>query len=89
MKEKLFKLKTEALKQIKECDDNEVIEKIRVRYLGKKGELTSILRSMGTLSAEERPEIGKLANDVRAVIENEIKEIKEKADSHASEKKIK
>ena len=77
MKEQLLKLKTEALNQLKECNDNADIEKLRVKYLGKKGELTLILRSMGSLSEEERPEMGKMANEVRAVIEEEIKSVKE------------
>lgn len=89
MKEQLIKLKTEALNQLRECKDNIDIEKIRVQFLGKKGELTQILRSMGSLSKEERPEMGKLANEVREVIEDEIKEVKIKVLSHAAEAKIK
>ena len=77
MKEQLLVLKTEALKHLKECIDNADIEKVRVQYLGKKGDLTAILRSMGKLSEEERPEMGKLANEVRAIIEEEIKAIKD------------
>ena len=72
MKEQLLKLKVEALNNLKVCNDNADIEKIRIKYLGKKGELTAILRSMGSLSEEERPEMGKLANEVRGLIEEEI-----------------
>ena len=89
MKEQLFKLKTEALEQLKQCTDNADIERVRVQYLGKKGELTLILRSMGSLSEEERPEMGKLANEVRAIIEEEIKEIKGKTSHHATAAKVK
>lgn len=89
MKEQLLKLKTEALNQLKECVKNTDIEKVRVQYLGKKGELTQILRSMGSLSEEERPEMGKLANEVRVIIENEIKEIKSKIDANVAEAKLK
>jgi phenylalanyl-tRNA synthetase alpha chain len=89
MKEQLLKLKTEALEQLKQCNDNADIEKVRVQYLGKKGELTLILRSMGSLSEEERPEMGKLANEVRAIIEEEIQQIKEKASHHESAAKLK
>jgi len=89
MKEQLMKLKSEALKLIEECKDNADVEKIRVQYLGKKGELTGILRSMGGLSEEERPEMGKLANEVRAVIEDKMKETKEFLDSNASSEKLK
>ena len=71
MKEKLQKIKVEALTAINTdgCD----LEQIRIQYLGKKGELTGVLRGMGALSAEERPVIGQLANDVRAEIESALK----------------
>ena len=71
MKEKLQKIKVEALTAINTdgCD----LEQIRIQYLGKKGELTGVLRGMGALSAEERPVIGQLANDVRAEIENALR----------------
>ncbi len=89
MKEQLLKLKTEALNRLKECNDNADIEKLRVQYLGKKGELTLILRSMGSLSEEERPEMGKMANEVRAVIEEGIKSVKERINFIEHDKKIK
>jgi len=50
------------------------LENIRVKYLGKKGELTAVLRGMGSLSPEERPVIGQLANEIRAYIESRIEE---------------
>jgi phenylalanyl-tRNA synthetase alpha chain len=89
MKEQLFKLKEEALEQLKNCMENSDVEKVRVQLLGKKGELTQILRSMGSLSEEERPEMGKLANEVRAIIENEIKAVKERIEAHGFEEKLK
>lgn len=89
MKEQLLKVKQAALDQLKECSDNADIEKMRVQFLGKKGELTQILRSMGGLTEEERPEMGKLANEMRELIENGIKDFKEKVSSHVSEAKIK
>lgn len=89
MKDQLLKLKNEALNQLKECSNNADIEKIRVQYLGKKGELTLILRSMGKLSEEERPEMGKLANEVRAIIEEEIKTIKDNISSKEQQSKVK
>ena len=72
MKEKLQKIKEEALAAI--SSDSANLEQIRIQYLGKKGEVTAVLRGMGSLSAEERPIIGQLANDVRAEIENAIKQ---------------
>ncbi len=67
MKEKLNKIREEALAAINSPDAD--IEQIRIKYLGKKGELTSVLRGMGALSAEERPVVGQMANEVRAEIE--------------------
>ena len=70
MKEKLEQMNAEALKMINAEDAN--LEQIKVRYLGKKGELTAVLRGMGSLSNEERPKIGQLANEIRANIEAAI-----------------
>lgn len=78
MKEQLIKLKSKVLGELKECKNILDVEKIRVQYLGKKGELTLILKSMSSLSEEERPEIGKISNEVREAIENEIRFIKER-----------
>ena len=70
MKETLKKIREEAdrVLSMPECD----IEAARVRFLGKKGELTAVLRGMGALSAEERPIVGALANEVRTYIEQKI-----------------
>ncbi len=70
LQSELMKLKDEALSAIKAASSNKEQEALRVRYLGKKGEVTNILKQMGGLSAEERPVIGALANEVRADIEN-------------------
>ena len=71
MKEKLQKIKEEALSAI--LADNADLEQIRIQYLGKKGELTSVLRGMGALTPEERPVVGQIANEVRAEIETALK----------------
>ena len=72
MKDILEELKQKALTEFKEASDKNMLETLRVSYLGKKGELTAILKQMGTLSAEERPIIGQLANQIRADIENAL-----------------
>ena len=72
MKETLEKIKAEALLALDNDDCN--IEEIRIKYLGKKGELTAVLRGMGALSPEERPIVGQIANEVRAQIEEAIAE---------------
>ena len=86
MKEKLQKIKEEALCAISSESAN--LEQIRIQYLGKKGELTAVLRGMGALSAEERPVIGQLANDVRAEIEAAIKEKAEAQKNAELEKRL-
>ena len=72
MKEMMQKLRDAALKAILESEDVDSLEALRVKYLGKKGELTGILRQMGKLSPAERPQMGQLANQLREEIENEI-----------------
>ena len=73
MKEMLEKIKAEAAARLSE--KNADLEALRVQYLGKKGELTSVLRGMGQLSAEERPKVGQMANEVRAYIEQLIENV--------------
>lgn len=74
MKQQLEKIESLAKEEILSCDDIKGLDSLRVKYLGKKGEITSILKQMGKLSAEERPIIGQLANKVREDIENTISE---------------
>ncbi|MBE6929190.1 MAG: phenylalanine--tRNA ligase subunit alpha [Ruminococcaceae bacterium] len=69
MRQQLENIRAEALAAIQNAADKADLEALRVRYSGKKGELTAILKSMGKLSAEERPVMGQLANEVRAAIE--------------------
>ena len=82
MKEMLEKIRASALECLNE--DNADLEAIRIRFLGKKGELTAVLRGMGALSAEERPIVGQLANEIRADIEKAITE----KSAAAAEKKL-
>ena len=72
MKQQLEQIKTQALTVVENAADKAALEEARVKYLGKKGEITAILKQMGKLSAEERPVIGQLANQVRADIETAI-----------------
>lgn len=78
MKEHLTKIKEEALSDIDKIRDLEELEKLRIKFLGKKGELTKVLRDMGKVPKESRPVIGKMANEVREDIEKEISSSKEK-----------
>ena len=72
MREKLEEIRARASAQLSEI--NADLEAIRIKYLGKKGELTAVLRNMGSLSPEERPAIGAIANEVRTYIENALAE---------------
>ena len=74
MKEMMQSMRDAALKAILESEDVDSLEGLRVRYLGKKGELTGILRQMGSLSPEERPQMGQLANRLRAELEETIEQ---------------
>ena len=69
MKQKLEEIRANAARELAEASDSQALESLRVKYLGKKGEVTAILKQMGKLSPEERPVIGQLANEVRAFIE--------------------
>lgn len=72
MQQKLLDLQDAALKEIREVCSMDEVENLIVKYLGKKGELKSILKEMGKLSEEERPVIGKVGNEVRDVIEDSL-----------------
>ena len=89
MKEQLQNIKEQALKTIGDCVDVKQLDELRVKYLGKKGELTAILKSMGKLSAEERPVMGQLANDVRQSLEGFIAQKQAQLKSALMEQKLK
>ncbi len=72
MKEKLEEIRRKAKEELSKASAVEAVEELRVKYAGKKGELTAILKQMGKLSPEERPVIGQLANEVRSYIESAI-----------------
>jgi len=91
MKEKLKELQELALSKIEAVKTSSELEEIRVKFLGKKGELTTILRGMGNLSPEERPIVGKLVNEAKAAVEEKLESVlkaikdKEKAEKLAGE----
>ena len=82
MREQLEQIKTNALAALEAADSPAALEELRVKLLGKKGELTAVLKMMGKLSAEERPVMGQMANAVRATIEQKLEE--RKAAIHAA-----
>ena len=81
MKEKLQSIREEALKQIQSADVPEKLNDVRVRFLGKKGELTAVLKGMKDVAAEERPKVGQMVNEVRQEIEGILDETKKKMDA--------
>lgn len=89
MKEQLLEIRKKAEQALSHAGLAEELEDIRVKFLGKKGELTAVLRGMGGLSSEERPVIGQLANEVRGVIEDLIEEKKTALHAKLREEKLK
>ncbi len=69
MKEKLEQIKNDALSQVQGCSEADKLSEIRVNFLGKKGQLTNILKSMKDVAPEDRPKVGQLVNETRAEIE--------------------
>ena len=88
MEEKIAEIKKMALQEIESAKDIKELEETKVKYLGKKGELTSILKMMGTLSQEERPKMGSLVNTAKVEIEEKIKEKEETEKANELAKKL-
>lgn len=89
MKEQLDNIQKQALAEIQNASDIKSVDDLKIRLLGKKGELTAILKQMGKLSAEERPVIGQLANEVRQVIETDIARRREQLKNLDTERRLK
>ena len=89
MKEKLEQIKQEALKQIEVSDALEKLNEVRVNFLGKKGELTAVLKSMKDVAPEDRPKVGQLVNETREEIERVLDEAKTKMERAVREAKMK
>ncbi len=89
MKEKLQKIKDEAMRQIEASGDLSRLNDVRVSILGKKGELTAVLKSMKDVSPEERPLVGQLVNETRESIEKMLEETKGKLEAAELELRLK
>lgn len=89
MKEKLQAIKETAAQALLNVQNLTDLEDLRIRYLGKKGELTAVLKGMGGLSAEERPIIGAFANEIRTYLEGEIETIKKELSQKLQAEKLK
>ena len=89
MKEQLERIKQDALAALANAKEAADLENLRVKYLGKKGELTAVLKQMGSLSAEERPVMGQLANEVRSALTDAISQQSKHLEELALELKLK
>ena len=89
MKQQLEQIRRSAMQDLDQASNPAALEDLRVRLLGKKGELTAVLKQMGKLSAEERPLIGQLANQVRSDIEEMLAERQQELEAHALDAKLK
>ena len=88
MREQLEQIRVQTLNDIHNALDAVSLDAVRVRVLGKKGELTAVLKQMGKLSAEERPVMGQIANSVRAALEEKLEERKAELQAAALEKRL-
>ena len=88
MKEKLQKIREEAMKQIQASEALEKLNEIRINYLGKKGQLTSVLKSMKDVAPEERPKVGQMVNETRQAIESFLEETRQKLAAKAREEQL-
>ncbi len=89
MKQQLEQIKSAALSALENSESQQEIEELRVKYLGKKGELTAILKQMGSLSPEERPIMGQLVNEAKAQLEEVIASKNEQLKAAATALKLK
>lgn len=88
MKEKLQALKEQALAELKAVQNLDGLKELRIKYLGKKGPMTEILRGMGSVSAEERPKIGQIVNEVKSILEEAINASTEVLEAEALKEKM-
>lgn len=88
MKEKIATIKANSIKEISSCENLKELSDLKVKYLGKKGELTAILRGMGALQPEERPIIGELVNQVRDELELNIQKREKELKRQEMEKRL-
>ena len=88
MKEQLAQIRAAALSAFEAAGDSAALDALRVQYLGKKGELTAVLKQMGKLSAEERPAMGQLANEVRAALEEALERRSKELEAKALEDRL-
>ena len=88
MQDQLEQIKTEALAEIQDVDTLEMLEQLRIKYLGRKGLFTGVMKGIGNLSSEQKPVIGKLSNEIRLEITNEFDRMIEEFDQQERERQL-
>ncbi len=88
MKEKIEEIRKSAKEKLVEIQNLQELQDLKVKYLGKKGELTSILKGLGSLSAEERPKVGSMVNELRDEIEKSVQEVESNIKAKILEQKL-
>lgn len=89
MKERLQSIREEAISKIMDTDTLEKLNDIRVAYLGKKGQLTEVLKGMKNVEPQDRPKVGQMVNETREIIETKLEEMKAELAAKAREAKLK
>ena len=87
MKEKLEHILSNAMSQIEQSGELDKLNEIRVAFLGKKGELTGVLKSMKDVAPEDRPKVGQMVNEARAKIESSLEKKKVALSANSARKK--
>ena len=88
MKEKITKIEKDAKEALEKVNDMQALNELKIKYLGKKSELSNVLKDMASLSKEERPIIGEIANTVRKSIEEEIRKKEERIAKEILQRKL-
>ena len=89
MKEKLEQIKEEALEKIREASALDGLQEVRVAFLGKKGKLTAVLKSMKEVAPQERHRVGQLVNEAREKIKNALEDAKTEMEQMIREARLK
>ena len=89
MQDQLEQIRTEALAEMQEVETLETLEKLRIKYFGRKGLFTDVMKGMGKLSKEQKPVIGKLSNEIRSEITNKFDQVTEELNQQKHERQLK
>lgn len=88
MQDQLEQIRTEALAEMQEVETLETLEKLRIKYFGRKGLFTDVMKGMGKLSKEQKPVIGKLSNEIRSEITNNFDQVTEELNQQKHERQL-